>query len=57
MRNLAKNAKVATVIVSFFPLAFFGKLYDLYFKWMKEIFHERLTTFDGIRELLTELAI
>ena len=51
MRNLAKNAKYATVIVPFFPLAFFDKLYDLYFKWMKEIFHERLTTnfFDGIR--------
>ena len=40
----SKNAKIATAIVSFFLLAFFDKLYDLYFKWMKEIFHERLTT-------------
>ena len=45
MRNLAKNAKYATAIVPFFPLAFFDKLYDLYFKWMKEIFRERLTKF------------
>ena len=41
--QFSKNAKIATVIVSFFPLVFFDKLYDVYFKWIKEIFHERLT--------------
>ena len=42
--QFSENAKIATVIVSFFPLAFFDKLYDLYFKWIQEIFHETLTT-------------
>ena len=43
--QISKYAKVAPVILSLFLLTFFfAKLYDLHFKWIKGIFHKRLTT-------------
>ena len=38
--KISENPKIAAVIVSFCPLTFFDKLYALYFKWMKQIFHK-----------------
>ena len=42
--QISENAKIAAVIVSFCPLTFSDKLYDLYFKWMRKSFHKRYTT-------------
>ena len=39
--QISENAKIAAVIVSFCPPTFSDKLYDLYIKWMREIFHKR----------------
>ena len=42
--QISENAKIAALIVAFFPLTFFDILYDLYFKWMREIFHKKVMT-------------
>ena len=42
--KISENPKIAAVIVSFCPLTFFDKLYALYFKWMKQIFHKSEAT-------------
>ena len=39
--KISEYAEIAALIVSFCPLTFFDKLYDFYFKWMREIFHKR----------------
>ena len=60
--NYRKRKNCTGNSVIFSADLFFDKLYDLYFKWIKEIFHKRLTT-KVLMELgnalifLTELAI